>query len=236
MPAILYRTYNVIPGAHVFHSFQEYPSDTFIQGANPDPPAWFDWITIQPYIFTILTGFSFTAPAQVGTYEIHFYTLEGLFHYDSGDTLKIVINVGAQEFITVNNCCSTEQNPHRNIAWFNIQGGWQNYIFTGVKTFRVEVGRNKQFKTNQYVIKHCQIEGVYDGEIITSGDIPKYHVDLLDNMRYSPQVFMFNEETQLWDIPLLLDLESFTKYKSRDKFFEVRLKFIYAEEILVQTQ
>lgn len=232
----LYKTYNVPSGAFIAGSFDDL---IFIQGAYPNPPAWFEWSTTgAEFDIEYLNGYRFTAPTELGTYEVFFTN-----HFPEDDPLgrtphnyKIVINVYFNNYDTYGNCCETENNKHRNLTWLGIHGGWQNYIFTGVKTFRVDIGRNNQFKTNEYVIKHAEINGVYDGEIITSGDIPKSHVDLLDGLKYSIQAFLYNEETEAWDIPILVDLESFTKYKSRDNFFEVRLKFIYAEEIVVQSQ
>lgn len=227
MPVTTFKTYNVTPGQFIAKSFGEY----FIQGANPDPPSWFDWQTDDPFGFEVLIGYNFTAPADLGTYEIFFVNLltEGIY--------KIVIDVTVDAYDAYANCCETPQNPHRNIAWLGIHGGWQNYIFTGIKTFQIDAGRDKQFKTNGYVLKHSEVNGVYDGEIITTGDIPKSHVDILDGLRAkSIQAFLYNSDTNAWDIPILVDRSSYSKYKTRDKFFEVRMKFIYAEEILVQSQ
>lgn len=219
--ATIYKEHTVSPGTFVSISFGEY----FVQGSNPTPDSWFDWTIETPFGFDVIIGYTFTAPSTLGTYEYFFNELL------SGDTYKIVINVVVGDVTLFSNCCGD-----RNIAWYNIQGGWQNYIFTGIKEFRVEVGKSKQFKTNEYVSKHSQIEGVFDGEVISSGDIPKSHVDAIDNLKYAIQVFMYNTETEVWDIPIVVDVGSFSKYKSKDKFFEVRLKFIYATEILVQTQ
>lgn len=227
MPYTTYRTFNVIPGTFISENIDFLAE----QGANPSPPSWFDWVINDALGFDALVAFSFTAPNIPATFEIFFVS-----HFDHSQGYKIIINVQSDDFDVYSNCCETEANPHRNIAWYNIQGGWQNYIFTGIKTFRVEVGGNKQFKTNQLVSKHQRIEGVFNGEIITAGDIPKSHVDYIDGLRYSIQAFLYNSITQTWDIPILIDLETFTKYETRDKFFDVRLKFIYAEEILVQTQ
>ena len=220
--ATLYKEHTVSAGTFVSISFGEY----FVQGANPTPDSWFDWTTASPFGFEVLIGYTFTAPATLGTYDYYFADL-----LSPAGSYYIRINVVVGDYSLINNCCGD-----RNLAWLNIQGGWQNYIFTGIKTFQVEVNGSKQFKTNEYISKHSQIEGVFNGEVITSGDIPKAHVDALDNLKYAIQVFMYNEETEAWDIPLLVDVGSFTKYQSRDKFYEVRLKFIYATEILVQTQ
>lgn len=238
MPATLYKTFNVTPGTLISENIVH--ALPLIQGANPSPPAWFEWVFSTNVVFwngtywEIINAFTFTAPQSPGQFIIYFQDpMEGRF---GARTYKIVINVEVADFEVYENCCQTDQNPHRNIAWYNIQGGWQNYIFTGVKTFRVEVGDNSDFKTNDYVSKHQSIDGVFDGELITSGDIPKSHVDYINGLKYSIQVFLFNTETNNWDIPILINPESFTKYKTRDKFFDVKLKFIYATEILVQSQ
>lgn len=123
-----------------------------------------------------------------------------------------------------------------NIAWFNRLGGWQNYIFTGVKTFEVRIDDVKTFKNFDRVKKYNEIKGVYEGVIATTGNIPQAEADLLDTLRYSIQSFMYNETTSAWDIPLMLDIDSWVKYSSRDKLFDVRIRFIYATEKIIQTQ
>lgn len=216
----IYKTYNLEAGQLVSETL---PSSRIfsVQGTA-------DWFTpvMNPYLDFML-GYSITAPSTLGSYTVTFTELV------EGEEVvwTIQLNVVADTLTLYNNCCGD-----RNIAWYNIQGGWQNYIFTGIKEFRVEVSNSKQFKTNEYVSKHSQIDGIFDGEVISSGDIPRSHVDVLDGLKYSIQVYLYNTDTEAWDIPLLVDVGSFTKYKSRDKFFEVRLKFIYATEILVQTQ
>lgn len=185
-----------------------------------------DWFTPVIGFLGNLTGYSIVAPA-IGSYSVTFTQ----FQETGNITWTIVLNVVVDTLTLYNNCCGD-----RNIAWYNIQGGWQNYIFTGIKEFRVEVGNSKQFKTNEYVSKHSQIEGVFDGEVISSGDIPRSHVDALQGLKYAIQVFLYNTDTEAWDIPILIDIGSFPKYKSTDKFFDFRVKFIYATEILVQTQ
>lgn len=218
----LYKEHTVTIGTFVSETFT---LSGFNQGVEPAPPAWFAFVDgdvilgIQTY-----NGYTFTAPASLGTYDITFVSFDGAPFY-------VRINVVAEAYDIFQNCCGD-----RNIAWFNIQGGWQNYIFSGIKTFQVEVDGSKQFKTSDLVKKHSQIDGVYNGELISTGDIPKSHVDALDGLKYSIQAFLYNDETEAWDIPILINKDSFTKYKSNDKFFEVRLKFIYAEEILIQTQ
>ncbi len=218
----LYKEHTVTPNQFVSESF---PFAGYIQGSQTPAPAWFDFTLGPVIIVQTYSGYTFTAPVALGTYDIYFES------YDQTVIFYVRVNVIAEAYDVYANCCGD-----RNLAWLNIQGGWQNYIFTGIKTFQVDVDGSKQFKTSGLVQKHSQIDGVYNGEVITSGDIPQSHVDALDGLRYSIQAFLYNDATEAWDIPILVDVGSFTKFKSRDKFFEVRLKFIYAEEILIQTQ
>lgn len=218
----IWKTYNLTEGQFISETF---PVTRFFDlGANPAPPAWFEFTSgfLGNY-----TGYSLTAQS-VSTTTIYFTELVG------GEiiTWRIIINTIPEKQKLYENCCDKQ----RNLVWLNIQGGWQNYIFTGVKTIEVKLGSDSTFKTNELVKKLSQRKEVYNGEIITTGDIPKSHVDILDSLQYSIQAFLLNEETNLWDIPIIVDSNSFTKYKSNDKLFEVKIRFIYAEEILIQTQ
>lgn len=130
------------------------------------------------------------------------------------------------------NCC----NNSINVGWFNRLGGWQNYPFSGVKTFEVEIDDTTTFKNFDRVKKYSEIKGVYTGEIVSTGNVPQSHADYLDSLRKSIQAFVYNEETYAWDLPILVDVGSYVKYTSRDKMFDIRVRFLYATEQIIQTQ
>jgi hypothetical protein len=71
--------------------------------------------------------------------------------------------------------------------------------------------------------------------ICTTGNIPKSHVDYLDSLRYSIQAYLYPSGFDN-GIPILLDSDSFTKYTSRDKLFDVGVRFLFAKEIQNQRQ
>jgi hypothetical protein len=149
-----------------------------------------------------------------------------------GEVFLVEINVNTCITEFYDNCCDNQCN----IAWLNPQGGWQNYIFTGIKTFEVQQDNGNTFKTSNKTIKWSERKEVYEATICTTGNIPKSHVDYLDSLRYSVQAFLFNPATNAFDIPILLDSESFTKYTSRQKIFDISIRFLKAKEIQVQTQ
>ena len=155
------------------------------------------------------------------------------FTFTINDVLyTVVINVNNCLTDFYDNCCDNQCN----IVWLNRQGGWQNYIFTGIKTFEVQQDNGNTFKTSNKTIKWSERREVYEATICTTGSIPKAHVDYLDTLQYSVQAYLFNPTTNAFDIPILVDSDSFTKYTSRQKIFDVSIRFLKAKEIQVQTQ
>jgi len=209
-----YKTYNVCSGEAVFDllpigatNFQNIPA---IAAVIP-------FLSDTQFNLVILGN-------TVGNYSFTF-DLAG-----EEQTVEINVNTCLTEFY--DNCCDNQCN----IAWLNPEGGWQNYIFTGIKTFEVQQDSGFTFKTSNKTIKYSEKENVYDAVICTTGNIPKSHVDYLDSLRYAIQAYLFNPTTNAWDIPILLDADSFTKYTSRQKLFDVSVRFIKAREIAVQRQ
>lgn len=134
-------------------------------------------------------------------------------------------------FQEYSNCCDNQTN----IVWLNRQGGYQNYIFTGVKTFSVDTGDSKTF-IKDGVKSIYQRKEVREGFIVSTSIISKAHVDYLDSLRYSIQCWEWNDSTNVFK-KLLIDEKTFTKYTSRNnEILDVFLRFYYADELTVQTQ
>lgn len=195
--------------------------------------AYPDWFIPNEIGGGYINGWSFTMPLYAVDVDIDIrkttYTPWG--SSVSTWTVHIESNVTCGT-IEYDACCASACN----IAWLTRQGGWQNYLFPGVKEFRVDVGDSKTFKQSDYVQKYSEISDVFNGKICSTGDIPKSHVDLLDSLQYSIQAYLWNDDTSNWDIPILIDKKSFVKYKTSDKFYDVKIRFIYATELPIQTQ
>jgi hypothetical protein len=209
----VYKTYNVCAGESVYDlfpegslNFQNVPSIAFVIP-----------------LFNVRFGLAIIGN-EVGNFSFTF-DLDG-----EEQTIEIVISNCIQNFY--DNCCDNQCN----IAWLNRQGGWQNYIFTGIKTFEVRQDDGNTFKTLQKVLKWTNRSEVYDGMICTTGNIPKAHVDYLDSLRYSIQAYLYNPTTNAWDIPIVVDSESFTKYTTKDKLFDISIAFIKSKELVIQSQ
>ena len=209
-----YKTYNVCSGEALF--------DLLPAGATnfqniPAIAAVIPFISDTQFALIILGN-------TVGAYS---------FTFDLGgeeQTIEINVNSCLTDFY--DNCCDNQCN----IAWLNPEGGWQNYIFTGIKTFEVQQENGNTFKTSNKTIKWSERKEVYEATICTTGNIPKAHVDYIDSLRYAIQAYLYNPTTSAFDIPILIDSESFTKYTSRQKLFDISIRFIKAKEIQVQKQ
>jgi len=79
---------------------------------------------------------------------------------------------------------------------------------------------------------------VYEGEIVEFEIIDRNHIDTISKMLYSVQVFAWNDVTDEFDVPVLIDRQSFNKYSNspREKVVKMSFKFIYANKLAIQTQ
>lgn len=208
----LYKTYNVCINQSVFDNLP--PNATNFQNVP-------SFVAIVPFFGTL--GLVILAN-QVGSYSFTF-TIEQ-------EPFEIQINVTQCIEDFYDNCCTFDCN----IAWLNRQGGWQNYIFTGIRTYEIEQESGSTFKTIDKVKKWAEKTEVFEAVICTTGNVPRSHIDYIDSLRYSIQAYLFNEQTQKFDIDILLDSESYTKYTSRQKFFDVAIRFLKTKEIIIQSQ
>jgi len=243
-----FATYNVCLTTDAFSvKIRPRPYTTYNVTSPPDSLTGLT-VGLDPYDTSRIMWFSFDpALAGVGTHTYNF--IKNITGPDavSSEAITLVFEVldctldpleeALNGLVTPTDICCVDAC---NIAWYDREGGWLNYIFSGVKTYKVRIGKDGSFievgDEGALTQKNNEIKGVYDAKICSTRDAPQTHIDELDSLRYSIQAFLYNTATSTWDIPILLDKKNFTKYKSRDKFFEVKIQYILAEEILIQTQ
>ncbi len=191
---------------------------------TPTVPAWFDIDDTDD----VLT-FTFTEPP------------EGVFGPYEFGAFKVYIEVLAEVYKEIESCCTNSLS----IAWLNIQGGWQNMVFTkkrslslesegSAKTFTIETNPLSQDNLVRYF---SELPKKFHGETIFVTIDGQSFFDSLESLKYSIQSYVFNEETQAFDIPIIILQETFPKYDTRKRrFLDFTFSFIYASEIIVQTQ
>lgn len=159
-------------------------------------------------------------------------TITGKKDSSSGDTF------GTFTIKITKTSCATEQGICCNddaqvIRWLCREGGIKSFTFNGVREFDVKVGDALQFINSNSQAQYSQRKRIYNGKRLTTGDITKEQSDYLDELKYSIQAWEWDGTTAT---PILLNNDSFTKYKSTDKFFDVSIQYIVSKEINVQTQ
>jgi hypothetical protein len=151
-------------------------------------------------------------------------------------SLVIDVVALASSVVEIPTCC--DENS-LSICWLNQIGGWQSWTFRRVRTFSLEVGdKSAQTFISGLTKKYASIGDVYEGESVSFEVTSKAQIDTLATLKYSIQAFVYNSDTEEFDIPVLINRESFSKYSNalRDKVFTFSFKFIYAEKLSIQTQ
>jgi hypothetical protein len=151
-------------------------------------------------------------------------------------SLVIDVVALADSVTSVSTCCDTET---LYMTWFNQIGGWQSWAFRRKRSFTIEIG-NKAAQTfvSGLTQKYASMGDVYEGEIVNFDITSRPQINAISTAKYSIQAYVYNSETEEFDIPILIDRDSFTKYSNglRDKVFNFNFKFIYAEKLSIQTQ
>lgn len=135
------------------------------------------------------------------------------------------------EFSTAN--CKNK----KTLFWLTREGGWSKFVFSGKTTYEVTIPEGSSFSHSDYVKRYGSRNGVYRGELVTTGDIPEVALDLLESLKYSTQAYLDEStdyETKF--TPIYIEAVDFIKRKTGDKRFDVSVRFIYAESLPMQSQ
>ena len=79
------------------------------------------------------------------------------------------------DYSFANKCCDST-----NIVWVNTLGGYENYIFGGIrKVLELNEGDGDTFKTQDLTLKNSQLKNVYDTVVVNTGKVPLSHLGKL---------------------------------------------------------
>ena len=184
-------------------------------------PAWITNNTINSRTQT----WDITAPSVNTYYYYGNVYLRNEFKGAATITLQVVESL----FEEVDNCCSDE---NINIVWLNRQGGRGNFIFTQRRDFKVNIGDKKTYITKD-IKRYSEINKVYNAVTVYATGLSLNQIDFLDTLRYSIQAWVFINEVF---IPIILDVESFDKYNTKENMYDISITFNYAEQLNIQRQ
>ncbi len=188
----------------------------------PSVPAWIT-ITNDTVAKVLQIDMSPTAAGSYGAYDFTAFNL--------------YITVTASFFSTIDACCTGE---YFNIGWYNRLGGWQNWSFNCKRVYQIDGSSAKTF-TDDLTIKYNDVNDVYQAVEVLSDMLNRNHLDYVATLSYSIQAFLYNTTTLAFDIPILIDRQSVSKYDryglTHQQFpFPFTFRFIYAKRMLVQNQ
>ena len=190
----------------------------------PTVPAWIS--IVNDTVSKILT-ITFT-PTAAGSYGAYDFTAFDLY-------VSVVANTSF--YTTIDACCTGEP---LNIAWLNRLGGWQNFNFNFKRSYEIRGGQAKTF-VNDLTTKYADVNDVYNAIDVDAEMLNRNQINYVSTLLYSVQAFLYNSDTAAFDIPILIDRQSFTKYDrygiTQMQFpFPFQFSFIFAKKLLIQTQ
>ncbi len=142
--------------------------------------------------------------------------------------------------INVDSNCSRFDFP---IRWFNNLGGWETFVFRGLKDYALDIER-KEYTNDIFTdwddnyINGDTIDDYYEvnaKELLTARSLKtnKTTVDWLKSVCYSIKVYQIRN-SKLRTIKI--DGKKFKLYKDRDKLYELEIDIIPTDSLPIQTQ
>ena len=164
-------------------------------------------------------------------------SVTGCFSFDfelSGDPL-FTLGVCVAPIAEIVDVCAKDT---LNFAWLNERGGFSSLALEGRFIEGRDLGQESTVVTADRVLKRVELRDVYRTNEIRGGVIGKAQLDLLADLRSSIQAYLYNEDAGAFNIPIVIDRQSFTTYGNRFNQSETRFafKFRYSQQIQVQTQ
>lgn len=229
--------------------FEEYSVEWIRGSAIADlqvSPALPDWITVVSsdngkVVLNIVTQTETGGDYDPNDYNSTDYLTGGInaivgcyeFVFSDGETELFTLSICVYPAQQISEVCGDGYN----LAWVNRQGGWNNFIFDGRRSFGVDVGSVEDFKDG-LVSRHSIIEGVFDNCELLFSNRTKKDLILISTLKYSIQAYLYNTQTKQWDIPITIDRSSFPTYSEPFNQANVSgsIRFKYAKELKVQRQ
>lgn len=151
-----------------------------------------------------------------------------------GDTL-FTLNICVVPVSELVNVCKADV---LNFAFLNQLGGYSSFALESKFIQGREFGNDQTIVTSTRELKRIEFKDVYDTFQLSGGVLSKNQLDLLQSLRSSIQVYLFNDNTQAWDIPIVIDRGSFTTHGNRFNQAETRFSFRFrlAQQVRIQTQ
>lgn len=204
--------------------------DQSYKDGNPIPaPSWFSEVNFFPLgsVFWVMTP-----PNEENTA----YTFSWNANDLGGNAIRYIVELVMLDYcsLDINTKCIDSDSVF--ITWLRKQGGWEKFAFVGKMTYSVTIPEGLTYKNADKVLRYSQRNNIYRGQLVTTGDIPDWALDIMESLKTSIQAYVldYSNPVDVREIPILIQDGDFTKRKTGEKIFDVSVNFIYAQEINVQ--
>ena len=125
-----------------------------------------------------------------------------------------------------------------NFAWLNQRGGFSSFALEARYLNGREFGQDSTVVDQTGTLKRVEFRDVYDTVQLSGGVLTKNQLDFLTSLRSAIQVYLYDNETAAFDIPIVIDRSSFQTYGNRFNQSETRFSFRFRRslQIAIQTQ
>lgn len=203
-------------------------------GSYSAAPVWFTQVNDFPLYDTFWV---FTEPSESGTSYDFSWTADN----KDGTQTEYIVQVNMLEECNIVLGCSpgTINRPLSVLLWLTREGGWYYFPFNGKKSFEVKIPEAESYVSDDYITRNSSRRGVYNGETLSTGEIPEEALDLLQSLKESIQVYYVEnfliDTTQVYHPVNLMDGD-FIKKKTGERRWDVKVKFLYGQERIIQVQ
>lgn len=173
-----------------------------------------------------------------------FNSLVGCYEFELSDGDGVLFNLSICIFPIQQPVAEVCPDDAFIIAWVNRHGGWSSYAFASdrgdksKKTRGVDIGGSTDFQ-RESELKQSSVQGVYDNAVVFFSNKSQRDLIFIASLRVSIQAYLFNETTSAWDIPIVIDKDSFPTYSvpfNQAQDGNGSFTFRYADEIKIQRQ
>lgn len=203
-------------------------------GTYSSAPSWFMQINDFPLYDTF---WIMSPPLEDDTV----YNFSWTANNKDGSQTEWIVRLTMIDYCSIELGCSTPDvnHPLSMLLWLTREGGWTYFPFNGRKSFEVKIPEVDTYVSDEYITRGFQRRGVMNGETLSTGDIPELSLDLLQSLKESIQVYYVEnplvDGEQIYHEVNLMDGD-FVKKKTGEKRWDVKVKFLYGAERIIQTQ
>ena len=157
------------------------------------------------------------------------------FDFELGGSPLFTLNVCVTPVSELVDVCKDDV---LNFAWLNQLGGFSSFAIESKYVKGRDFGTDQTIVTSTRVLKRVEFKDVYDTYELRGGVLSKNQLDLLQSLRSSIQAYLYNDQSQAFDIPIVIDRGSFITYGNRFNQSETRFSFRFrvSQQVRIQTQ